>query len=739
MSFSQFAEEKLNHFINAVINIFLFLPHFFSVKHLLKTLFSPWKNLVETKQGSGLSLNQEMSRVSFNVISRLVGGGVRGAVIGIYIFVQIMAVLLLPIIFTGYVMLLPIFFFMNSSNTDEKIAADEQDQKEKFVTAHTLDQSNRTEVEKWYDTIVKHTSEKVPWYDKDKLLSVVPLARDWTAGFTPTMDKFCNNEVPSSYDIHLIGRTEELSQMEHILSKDQNANLMLVGDEGVGRETIIRCLSEKIYYGQVLPLLAYKRVLTIDLQKILSVSTDHISRLNTLSDIFKEAQEARNIILVIHDLDQYVSTIDGHIDCSDILSQYAASKINIIATSTPVNYQKYIYPNAKIHEIFTKIDIEEVSPEQCMTILQSLSLKLEDKYQIIIPYETILESINKASQFVGALPLPESAIQILNETSTLVDSDKDQKILTPDIIDKYLEQKLHVPVVVTDALKDKLIGIEQELNKQIIDQPQAIDALSTSLKNAFMAGGRDKKPLSTFLFLGPTGVGKTQTAKALSELFFTDKTALIRLDMPNYQTKEDIGRLIGDSQNPGELTQKIRNQPYGVLLLDEIEKANRDLLNIFLSVLDEGYFNDARGERVDCRSLIIIATSNAGADYIFTRLANNQTITTDDLLNELITNNIYSPEFLNRFDGVIIFQPLSPNSVLTIAQQIITQLDADLFASQGVHIEVSNATLSSLITQNYNPQFGARDLSRIIDFHIKEKISTKLLEEDIAKGSTIHL
>lgn len=734
-TFTQFTEERLDNFITAVINTTMFLPHFFSVKHLLKTFFAPWKNLSQ-QSGTGKSLNDTLSRISFNLISRFVGMGVRCAVITLYLLIQIIFVLLLPIIFTLFILFLPFRYFLPSSDHE----GDEKKKKDDFISSHTLDPNNREKVEKWYTTIIMPQNVKTPWYDEQKLFRIPPFARDWTAGYTPTMDQFCNSIVPDNQDTHLIGRVNELSQMEHTLLMTQNANLLLVGDEGVGRETIIKFFAQKIYYGSISPALAYKRVLTIDLQKILSVSTDQITRLNTLSTIFKEANDAGNIILVIHDLDKFVSTLEGHIDCSDILSQYAKSnKINIVATTTPANYQKHIYSNAKIHELFTKIDIVPIPVNISIAILLDLASHIEEKYHITIPYETIVETVTKADQFIGYLPLPESAINVLNETSSILSSDRSTKILTPAMITNHLEQKLHVPTSVTERLKTKLLTLESELEQHIIAQHDAILTLSAGLKNAFLAGKRAKKPLSTFLFLGPTGVGKTETAKALSQIFFEDKKALIRLDMANFQTSQDVNRLLGDNDNPGLLTQMVRSQPYGVLLLDEIEKSIPDLLNIFLSILDEGYFTDGKGERVDCQNLIIIATSNAGADFIFEKLAKNQALTPDQLINELINNKIYTPEFINRFDAVVVFQPLRQTAITTIATKLLKTLDGELFDAHGVHVEVSPQTLSDLITKNYNPVFGARDLKRIIDFEIKEKISSKILGGNIEKGTTISL
>jgi ATP-dependent Clp protease ATP-binding subunit ClpA len=280
------------------------------------------------------------------------------------------------------------------------------------------------------------------------------------------------------------------------------------------------------------------------------------------------------------------------------------------------------------------------------------------------------------------------------------------------------------------------------MRDNILFQDEALQGIATTLRKSFVIASTRKKPLASFLFLGSTGVGKTETAKILAQIFFKSESALIRFDMSLYQQTSDITTLIGDqsSGNPGLMTAAIRQKPYGILLLDEIEKADKNLLNIFLSLLDEGYFTDGAGKRVDCKNLIIIATSNAGSDYL-NQLIQNKDV--NDLNKKMMTyvidKKIFTPEFLNRFDGVITFNPLTKESVKAIGIKMLDLIKRQIFDSYKITVNVSPQTLDTMIEKHYDPTFGARNLQRLIQYEIEDTISKKILSNEVKEGGSINL
>jgi ATP-dependent Clp protease ATP-binding subunit ClpA len=344
-------------------------------------------------------------------------------------------------------------------------------------------------------------------------------------------------------------------------------------------------------------------------------------------------------------------------------------------------------------------------------------------------------TVEKSDYYITYIPFPEKAIELLDLTCIYAKKNN-MKIVSPDIVDQILTEKTHIPTTVTDSMRSKLLNLESLLKEKIVQQDTAIDELSQALRRSFLLIGKRKKPLACFLFLGPTGVGKTETAKTIASTFFGSDKYLIRFDMSLYQSKNDIPTLIGsaDNNNPGLLSKALRENPYGVLLLDEIEKADKDLLNIFLTMLDEGYFTDAFGKRVDGKNLVIIATSNAGSDIIF-----KENVAGHSLVNLLVEKRVFSPEFLNRFDGIISFSPLEFAAVAKIAKKMIDRINIDIDNLYKVKLEVSDAFLNEILKQGYDSKFGARDIERIIRKRIEDSVARLILENKVKEGDIIRL
>ena len=723
-NFWQYSWSSLHDFGEAIINIFIFLPYFFSVTVLLKTLFQPWKNLTVRKIIIGFSFADWINRVAFNLISRTIGFIMRLSIIVFYFIFQTVFMVLLPFIALIFFIFLPFYYLISLFQKTQQEKKDIF--KKKFIENHLFNKEDQFHVENWFEKYFKQHLEKISWWKLSNLFSYPPLARDWSVGYTPILDQYATDLATSTYLHHIkniVDREKEIAEIEQILTKSIENNIIVVGEEGVGKHTIIDALAKKIYLGKTNVFLIYRRILKLNMEKILNEYIDQKQRENFFEDLLKEAQQAKNIILFIDNFDQYISGDQEKIDLTISLEKYSrSSQIQIIGITTPFAYQRFIFPNEKINRIFNKVDVYEVTKQEAEDILLESVFSFEDHYKVLITYEAVKEVIEKSEFYLTYIPFPEKAVDLLDTACAYA---KENGRVTPETINRVLTEKTHIPTTITEQMKEKLLNLETLLYSKISQQDEAVKKLSSALRRSFLLIGKRKKPLATFLFLGPTGVGKTETAKAISQVFFansadlTDLTNanrhLLRFDMSEFQSKYDIPKMIGDSLNSGLLTQKVREQSYGVLLLDEIEKADKNLINIFLTIIDEGYFVDGQGKRVDCKNLVIIATSNAHNEDIF------------------------PPEFLNRFDGVIAFQPLNNESINILAKKIIDKISIDIFKLYQVKIIVSEKTLDMISQKGYDSRFGARNLERTIRDEVEDKVAKLIFENKAKPGDIINL
>jgi len=729
---AEFYRSSFRSFFEAVFNYFIFLPYFFSVANLLKTLFSPWKNLYAKKKGMGFSFGELINRLSFNLVSRTIGFGMRFSILTFYLMLQLVYVIFLPMLIIFYFLLIPLLFLFHL--TQKRDAEKKELALKEFLEQHLLKEENRQTVINWFENFYTQEFSQQQWWKLDRLFSVPPLARDWAMGYTPILNDFCQDLTEASYQnklVNTIVRQQEIGQIERALSKSESANALVVGDAGVGKHTIIDNLAKKIYLGNINSLLVYKRVLKLNLEKILTKFVDEKQREAFFEDLLEEAELAGNVILLINNFEKYLNLFNS-------LGKFAQSpKLHVIGITTPFAFQKYLFNDDKINQYFTKVDVNEVDKNTAEKILLNKVMFFEQKYKLNIPYETVATAIEKSDYYITAIPFPEKAIVILDSACVYAQTSLKLKVVLPETIDQVITQITHAPTLLTDEIKEKLNKIESILKTQIIGQDSAVFKTTETLKRAFITMGKRKKPLATFLFIGPTGVGKTQTAKIISQVFFGKDRELLRFDMSNYQNKKDIGNLIGslDNPNPGLLSQAIRENPFAVLLLDEIEKADKDILNIFLSLLDEGYFTDGYGKNVDGKNLIIVATSNATSTAQFQQT----NISENELINFLVKNNYFSPEFLNRFDGIIFFQKLTPDVIKKIVQQIIVEIAQEIYHNHQIKINITPAFLNSLLEKNYSEEFGARNLDRLIREVIGNQVSNLILENKVKAGDTINL
>lgn len=738
LSFFAYFRLALKNFIEAIGNLNVFLPYFFSVLEILKTLFSPWKHLVSKKTFRGFSFSDWFERTSFNLISRGMGFIIRIEFLFFYLIFHSILLLSTPLIFILYLLFIPIYYLIYITSPTEQQTKTQL--AEKFVRTHMQLTENIKPVLSWFEIYYQKEIYRSYWWKLTRLMSYPPLGRDWAVGYTPTLDDYTLNLCSIEYQKNIknvVDRQKEVELIEQTMSKSRGANVVIVGEEGVGKHTIVDAFAKKIYEGRTSSHLAYMRILKLNLEKILSRENDLKKKEEFLEELFDEAAEAGKTILFIDNFHRYIYSSEATIDLTSSFEKYAKSdRLQFVAVTTPFLFQKYIFLNDKINKLFQKIDVFEVGPADALQVLLQMTPDLERRNNIFISYEAVKESVDKSEYFITNIPFPEKAIELLDNASSYAVS-LSLKVVTPKEVRMAIEQQTHIPTTLTPEIKQKLLKIESLLKDHIVQQTEALTKVTTALQRSFLLMGKRKKPLATFLFFGPTGVGKTETAKTIASLFFGSENDLIRFDMSLYQNTNDIEKLIGsaDSGNPGLLTEKIREKPYGVLLLDEIEKANKDLINIFLTLIDEGYFTDGFGKRVDARNLVIIATSNAGVELMYS----NEEVNHSDFINHLIQKGYFSPEFLNRFDGIVIFEPLTKASIEKLGKRMVESIAKNIDKMYKIKLVVSDEYLALLASKGYDKRFGARNMERTIREDLEGSVAKFMLTNGVKEGTILRL
>jgi ATP-dependent Clp protease ATP-binding subunit ClpC len=598
----------------------------------------------------------------------------------------------------------------------------------------------------WLERIEKKISENKIFWAWDNLIKMGTLARHWNSGYTPLLDKFGYDMkflVKSSGFTEIVGHSKEIESMERVLSQKESKNsILLVGEAGSGRRSLILGLCRRLMLGESLPDLNYKRVVKLDLHSLIAqIPQEEIIPL--LDRIFKEVISAGNIILFIDDFHLYISPQIkiGSIDISEVLSSYLSyPEFRLIAITTYEGLHKNIENQTAIFNLFEKIEVSEVSQEETLLLLERFVLNLENKYKIFISYPALKNVILMCDRYLPSLTFPEKAIDVLDAAVTYVVQNK-EKIVLPKHIDFIIKEKTQIPVGEIEVKeKNILLNFEEFLKGRIIGQEEAIKEISSALRRARANVSHKSGTMGNFLFLGPTGVGKTETAKALADIYFGSEKRMIRLDMSEFQNIEDIKKLLGDSNQEGLLTTAVRENPFSLVLLDEFEKANSGILNLFLQVFDEGHITDGLGRKVDFKNTIIIATSNAGYKIIIDALKDeNKWINIKSkILDFIFSNSIFRPELINRFDAVIVFKPLTKDNLLAISELLLNKVKKSLL-SKGIEFIITPELKEKIVSLSYSPIFGAREMRRVIQDKVENILALGILSNKLTRGSVVKI
>ncbi|MCX2180259.1 ATP-dependent Clp protease ATP-binding subunit [Streptomyces sp. SKN60] len=598
----------------------------------------------------------------------------------------------------------------------------------------------------------------------------------------------------------VVGRADEIEQTVEILSRRSKNNPVLIGEPGVGKTAIVEGLAQRIVAGEVPDTLKDKRVVSLDLSGMVAGAQYRGQFEERLKKVIEDVQQAEGeIILFIDELHTVVgagATGEGSMDAGNMLKPaLARGELHVVGATTIDEYRKHVEKDAALERRFQPVLIPEPTVEETVQILEGLRDAYEAHHQVRFADGALAAAAELSDRYISDRFLPDKAIDLMDQAgarvrlrsagrSTEVISredrlaklrrEKDQAVaseeferaselkkqiaevegelagieerregvvsVTASDIADIVSRRTGIPVSqLTTSEKERLLKLEEEMHARIVGQDEAVTAVSEAVRRNRAGMGDPNRPVGSFLFLGPTGVGKTELAKTLAELLFGDENRMIRFDMSEFQEKHTVARLVGAPpgyvgyEEAGQLTEKVRRQPYSVVLFDEVEKAHPDVFNTLLQILDDGRLTDGQGRTVDFRHCVVIMTSNIGAHRILAHQGDAAELK-DELMEDL--RGRFLPEFLNRIDDIIVFHSLTEQDLTRIVEHLLDRSEHRVHA-QGLRLEVTEAAKKLLVAHGYQPEFGARPLRRTIQTELDNRIATLLLSGEADPGDTI--
>ena len=534
---------------------------------------------------------------------------------------------------------------------------------------------------------------------------------------------------------------EQIRQLEIVLSREKEANAILVGEEGSGKMDVILDFARDITNGYSNPKLMHKRVMAFDAKSFIAGMSGKQALETSLIKLMNDAVKAGNIILVIEDLPGFIqSAMALDVDAMSIIDPYlSGSVLQVIATADNSRFHQFIEPNNAVMSRFEKVMLTEPEEESLMRILEEVAEANERRNPIFYTYPAIVEIIKGAERYFSDGIMPDKAIDILVELTPTMLAKGGHLVKKLDVLD-FIRAKTNIPVGnISEEERQRLMNLETIMKKQVVGQEQAVEVLANAMRRA-RAGVRSMdRPIGNFLFLGPTGVGKTETAKALATVYFGDEGAMGRLDMTEYQGDDGLARMLGAMDGtPGALPVMLKEQPYGVILLDEFEKTNPKVLDVFMQVFDEGIFHDAQGRKVNARNTIFVATSNAGAPLIRQAMKEGKELESvkKEIIDQVIAQGKLKPELFNRFDGIVLFHSLTVKQYRVIAELMLKKLQKRL-REKSISLVINDVAIQALLAHGVDPDMGARPMARAVQDVIEQKVADKIIRGSITPGSSV--
>ena len=597
-----------------------------------------------------------------------------------------------------------------------------------------LTQNDIAAIGDWLDRILNELDRERPFFGG--------IGRDWANGFTPTLNRFASN---LSFSVeHSGSRYSSISEgsgvaaIQNSFAQGSNA-VAIVGPNGIGKTSHVYGLAQLLLEGKVVPTLQYNQIFGLNPSVIISSARRPGELEEIVLMLMGEAVQAGHIILFLDDAQLFFTNGPGSIDLTQILLPVIQTgRVRLIMAMDASDYQRLRTHNPAFANLLSPVMLSERPEAEIMDVLEDSALGFEHKHKVIVSYEALREAYRLSGRYDTENAYPGRAVRLLEQSMS---HSVQNQLITAASVQQAVEQSRGVKVGAASGVEaDQLLHLEDLIHQRMINQVRAVKVVAAALRRARAGVSNPKRPIGSFLFLGPTGVGKTELAKAIAATYFNDETNMVRLDMSEYQQPDDVKRLLSNGANDNSLILAVRRQPFTVVLLDEIEKAHPNILNLLLQMLDEGELTDIGGRPASFKDCIIICTSNAGADSIRQHIDNGEELESfeKEFTDELINTGQFRPELLNRFDEMVLFRPLKPEELAQVVRLMLGSINKTL-AHQNISVELTDAAIMKIVETGNDPRLGARPMRRQLQRAVEDGVANRILAGQAQSGDHLVL